>query len=377
MIRRAALVAMLTAVSALGGAVSQASAGVPHFKHVFIVVLENENASTTFGPKSQAPYLAKTLKNKGAYVPNYYGIAHNSLTNDVAMVSGQSPNIQTQIDCQVYTDITPASQMADGQIFGTGCIYPPGTQMIGNQLGAAGFKWKGYMQDMNANAPKGQQSPCRHPAIGEKDPWQKATPTDEYATRHNPFVYFHSLIDFKRTCRQHDVDYTHLRQDLKRGKTSPNYALLVPGLCNDGHDSPCANGDPGGLVSANRWLRKKMPTILHSHAFKHRGLLIVTFDEAEATGSEGDSSACCGEKPGPSIVPPSTPGFITPGPGGGRVGAVMVSPCIKPGTVSKQSYNHYSLLRSTERNFKLPYLGYAAQAGLRSFGSDIFTRPNC
>jgi hypothetical protein len=375
-IRRLAVVAAVAA-TALLGASAQAVAGVPYVKHVFIVVLENENASTTFGKDSQAPYLAHTLKSKGAFVPNYYGIAHNSLTNYVAMVSGQSPNIQTQADCQVYNDITPGTPMSDGQVLGTGCIYPPGVETIGNQLGHAGFQWKGYMQDMNANAPKGQQSPCRHPAIGERDPWQSATPTDNYATRHNPFVYFHSLIDFKRTCRQHDVDYSHLRNDLKRPKSTPNYALIVPGLCDDGHDAPCANGDPGGLVSANRWLRKKMPTILRSHAFKHRGLLIVTFDEAEATGSEGDSSGCCNEQPGPSIVPPNTPGFLTPGPGGGRVGAVMISPCIKPGTVSKKSYNHYSLLRSMESNFQLPYLGYAAQSGLRPFGSDIFSRPGC
>jgi hypothetical protein len=375
-IRRLAVVAAVAA-TALLGASAQAVAGVPYVKHVFIVVLENENASTTFGKDSQAPYLAHTLKSKGAFVPNYYGIAHNSLANYVGMVSGQSANIQTQADCQVYNDITPGTPMSDGQVLGTGCIYPPGVETIGNQLGHAGYQWKGYMQDMNANAPKGQQSPCRHPAIGERDPWQSATPTDNYATRHNPFVYFHSLIDFKRTCRQHDVDYSHLRNDLKRPKSTPNYALIVPGLCDDGHDAPCANGDPGGLVSANRWLRKKMPTILHSHAFKHRGLLIVTFDEAEATGSEGDSSGCCNEQPGPSIVPPNTPGFLTPGPGGGRVGAVMISPCIKPGTVSKKSYNHYSLLRSMESNFQLPYLGYAAQSGLRPFGSDIFSRPGC
>jgi hypothetical protein len=374
--RRAAVLATLTALM-LAGAVAQASAGVPHVKHVFIVVLENENASATFGKGSKAPYLAQTLKKKGAFVPNYYGIAHNSATNYIAMVSGQSANIQTQVDCQVYDDITPGTVTGSGQVFGTGCIYPPGVQNIGNQLGHSGYKWRGYFQDMNANAPKGQQSPCRHPAVGDHDPWQKATPTDEYATRHNPFVYFHSLIDFKRTCARHDVDYTHLRQDLKHGKTSPNYALLVPGLCDDGHDSPCANGNPGGLVSANRWLRKKIPTILHSPAFKHRGLLIVTFDEAEAIGSEADSSGCCGERPGPSILPPNTPGFLAPGPGGGRIGAVMVSPCIKPGTVTRQKYNHYSLLRSIESNFKLPYLGYAGQAGLRAFGGDIFTRPSC
>jgi len=53
----------------------------------------------------------------------------------------------------------------------------------------------------------------------------------------------------------------------------------------------------------------------------------------------------------------------------------MVSPCIKRGTVTKHKYNHYSLLRSIERNFRLPYLGYAAQAGLRPFGRDILNRP--
>src|SRR5581483_3710230 len=234
-IRRAAMLALLMALVPAGTAAT-AGAAVPHVNHVFIVVLENENASTTFGKGTKAPYLARTLKKKGAFVPNYYGIAHNSLTNYVAMVSGQSPNIQTQADCQVYNDITPGTRVGSGQVLGTGCIYPPGVEMIGNQLGHAGYQWKGYMEDMNANAPKGQQSPCRHPAIGERDPWQSATPTDEYATRHTPFVYFHSLIDFTRTCRDHDVDYSHLRRDLQHPRTTPSYSLIVPGLCHDGHD---------------------------------------------------------------------------------------------------------------------------------------------
>ena len=57
------------------------------------------------------------------------------------------------------------------------------------------------------------------------------------------------------------------------------------------------------------------------------------------------------------------PGLLRGGPGGGRVGAVMVSNCIQPGTVTTEPYNHYSLLRWVEGNFALPYLGYAAQAG--------------
>jgi hypothetical protein len=370
-----ALIATAGALSAIAAAPSGAGA-VPYFKHVFIVVLENEDASSTFGKHSEAPYLAQTLRQRGAFVPNYYGIAHNSLTNYVAMVSGQSANIQTQADCQVYNDVEPGTPASDGQYLGTGCVYPVGTQTIANQLQEFGYRWKGYMEDMNAAAPKGKEFPCRHPAIGQRDPWQEAEPGDQYATRHNPFVYFHSIIDF-RTCRRHDVGFSHLRKDLRRKRSTPNYVFITPNLCHDGHDEPCVTGAPGGLKSINRWLRKKMPGILRSPAFKDRGLLIVTFDEAEATGPEADSSACCNEKPGPNMIPPETPGALTPGPGGGRVGAVMVSPCIRRGTVSKQRYNHYSLLRSIEKNFHLPYLGYAGQSGLRPFGADILNRPAC
>jgi hypothetical protein len=55
----------------------------------------------------------------------------------------------------------------------------------------------------------------------------------------------------------------------------------------------------------------------------------------------------------------------------------MLSPCIKPGTVTTDAYNHYSLLRSVEDNFGLPHLGVAGQAGLQSFNSKILNKPNC
>ena len=48
------------------------------------------------------------------------------------------------------------------------------------------------------------------------------------------------------------------------------------------------------------------------------------------------------------------------GPGGGRVGAVLISPFIKPGTVSSTPYNHYSSLASFEQLFGLPRLADAA-----------------
>jgi hypothetical protein len=289
------------------------------------------------------------------------------------MVSGQAPNLQTQADCQIYTQFIPGLPTSDGQFFGQGCVYPPGVQNIATQLEGAGYTWRGYMQDMANSAPS-EPATCRHPALNTPDSTQSATATDQYAARHNPFVYFHSIIDHP-TCQANDVDLSRLAPDLASAATTPNYAFITPDLCNDGHDEPCADGQPGGMVQANGFLQGLVPQILSSAAYRDHGLLIITFDEAEAEpGTDGDATACCNEQPGPNTI---NPGGLIPGPGGGRIGAVMLSPCIQPGTVSNLSYNHYSLLRSVENNFGLARLGYAGQAGLKPFDVDILNNPGC
>jgi hypothetical protein len=206
---------------------------------------------------------------------------------------------------------------------------------------------------------------CAHPAIGGVDQTQQASATDQYATRHNPFVYFHSIIDDAAGCQARDVPLSHLPADLASARSTPNLSFITPDLCHDGHDATCADGSPGGLPAADAFLRRWVPMITASPAYRRDGLLVVTFDEAGK-----DSSACCGEQSGPNTLLAGGP---SGGPGGGRTGAVLLSPFIAPGTVSAEDYNHYSLLRSVEDAFALPHLGYAAAPGLRPFGSDIFT----
>jgi phosphatidylinositol-3-phosphatase len=63
------------------------------------------------------------------------------------------------------------------------------------------------------------------------------------------------------------------------------------------------------------------------------------------------------------------------GPGGGRVGAVLLSKFIKPGTVSTKPYNHFSQLRSVEDIFGLKHIGDAQMTQVKSFGPDVYTRP--
>ena len=93
-------------------------------QHVFVIVLENEDADTTFGPASPAPYLAQTLTAQGAFVPGYYGIGHNSLDDYIAMVSGQAPNIETQADCPLFTDFLPGTRPPTARSSGRAASIP-------------------------------------------------------------------------------------------------------------------------------------------------------------------------------------------------------------------------------------------------------------
>jgi len=335
---------------------------------VFVIVLKNQSYETTFGAHSPAPYLAHELPSHGALLPNYYGIGHYSLDNYIAMVSGQAPNPATRRDCGVYSEFARSQPGLDanGQALGTGCIYPSDVKTLPDQLEAAGLAWKGYMEDMGAD-PARESATCGHVPIGAVDYTNRASPRDQYADKHNPFVYFHSIIDDQARCDAHVVNLDAIEHDLGSVAGTPNFAYIVPNLCHDGHDGvgpgkSCVNGEPGGLVSADAFLREWVPRITASPAFRKDGLLLVTFDEGL------DAGACCGEQPLPGDPMPGTYG-----PGGGRVGAVLLSPFIKPGTVSMHDYNHYSFLRSVEDLFGLGHLGYAAAPQLRSFGDDVFT----
>ena len=362
---RSLLLAAVAAVTLTGVAPTAAAAAPPPppIRHVFVIVLENKSYAETFGPGSKAPYLATTLPALGKLLPNYYGIGHQSLDNYVAMVSGQAPNPVTQADCQFYTDVVPGTAGPGGQALGQGCVYPTSTATVADQLSAAGRTWAGFMQDMG-NDPAREAKTCAHPALDSQDKTQSATATDSYATRHDPFVYFHSVID-RPACATSVVPLTALPAALAAGTAAPALSFITPSLCDDGHDSPCADGRPGGLVTVNQFLAKWVPQILGSPAFNDNGMLVVTFDEAESTGAAADASACCGEGPGPNSPLPGISGL-----GGGRVGAVVVSPFTRPGTTDTTAYNHYGLLRTVEDVFGLAPLGNAATVA--GFGADVF-----
>jgi phosphatidylinositol-3-phosphatase len=378
-------------------------------KHVFLIVLENKTFGDTFGTSTQDPYLQHTLVPMGGLLTEYYGTGHVSLDNYISLISGQAPTPDTDDDCIPglsgtagnYNSVEQTGIAPQGQVIAKGgCIYAKEVPNLPKQLTEAGLSWRGYMEDMG-NDPARESVTCGHPAIGvgtdhtnEAEAPSAAVPLgDAYATRHDPFMYFHYIIDDANYCNSHVVNLNQLPTDLADERTTPNFVFITPNLCSDGHDGSgtgatgtlCANGQPGGLTSADAFLNVWVPKIISSPAYRRDGLLIITFDESNITESVSvnpttgqetvdltfSGQSCCDQQPGPNLagVRPGTATLLnTPalvetiifnGFGGDRIGALLLSPFVKPGTTSDTGYNHYALLRSIEDIFHLGHIGYA------------------
>jgi hypothetical protein len=396
-----------------------ATSTLPPVKHVFLIVLSEHGYTASFGPNSQAPYLSKTLVGQGELLQNYYAVTGGELANEIALLSGQGPNPQTAANCPTYTDVTPGTAGSQGQVNGSGCVYPRTTLTLADQLTADGRTWKSYVEDIG-NGGAGQPPTCRHPPLGAADPKQAPAQGDAYVTWRNPFVYFHSLIDTP-SCSTSSVGLDQLAGDLKVASKAPSFAYIVPNRCHDGAEQPCAPGQPAGLPAADAFLRTVVPEIEASPAYKDGGLIAITFDQAPQSGPNADASGCCNTPsypnlpassaptatttapsssttpasttPSPTTTAPTgasttttpssasttptttttTPGSAATPPGGGRVGLLLISSFVKPGSVNgSDDYNHFSLLRSIEDLFSLKHLGFADAPGLLGFDKTVY-----
>jgi phosphatidylinositol-3-phosphatase len=351
-------------------ALPAAASALPPVKHVVVIVLENKTIYDWFGPTGRvfAPYLSTELPKQGEVMARFYGVGHNSASNYLAFVSGQPPTPASKADCpDPVQHVSPDTVGPYGIARSDGCQYPSNFKTVADQLAANGLTWKGYNQDIPEPC-----SPLSH----------NPAPGTSYARKHNPFVFFDSLIESGQ-CQANDVGFAELDADLDAG-TLPNFSLIVPNECDDGHTAcpstlPVSNpvtDDFDQLKQADAFLKQWVPRILANPDMQRDGLLIVTYDESVI-----DTTSCCNERPGPAAKHPGNYFGEPFGGGGGNMGAILISPFISPGSahplglhLNLQPYNLYSALRSIEDIFGVGHLGYAAQAGLKPFGADVFDR---
>lgn len=329
--------------------------GLPEVKHVFVVMLEEGGYEETFGEASQSSFLSEELPRQGELLPNYFAVTKGALANQIALLSGQGPTPETAAGCPDYGDVAPGSESTEGQVEGAGCVYPAATETLPGQLTEAGLKWKAYVQGVEAGVAAGQPGSCRHPTPGTPDPSQVASAEDPYVTGRNPFVYFHSIVDAPE-CAEADVGLPQLTADLKlKAEKFPALAYIAPDEAQ---------------------LEPLISEIKDSLAYKDGGMIVVTSAQAPQDGETADESACCIAPDFPNLpddaeAPPAT-GPVRESGGGGRVGLLLLSPFVEPGTTSEAYFNHFSLLITIEELFELERIGYAAEPALTGFDESIF-----
>jgi phospholipase C len=216
--------------------VPSGKSGIPNFDHIVLIMLENKDYQTVMDG-TQMPLLATLAKQK-VLLSNYYAVAHPSLPNYIALMSGSTQSITS--DC-------------------TTCFL--NQPNLADEIEASGRTWKAYLEDL--------PSPC---FVGD---------SGSYAQKHNPLLYFDSIRLNATRCDRSILPLTSLDSDLAN-KTLPNFSFIMPNLCNSGHD--CS------ATVADTWVNAMVTKLQGSPALGNNSLIVVAFDE----GSNKDTSSCCG-----------------------------------------------------------------------------------
>jgi phosphatidylinositol-3-phosphatase len=201
---------------------------VPRFRHVVLVVFENEEYGAVIGSR-QAPTF-NALARRYSLLTQSYAVSHPSLPNYLALVSGSTFGIRS--DC-------------------TTCFV--GGRSLADTLDGAGLSWNAYEEGL--------------PSVGSRVPF-----AGRYAIKHSPFLYFRSVRSSQRL-RDHVVPYSRFAPDLAGGRL-PTFSLVVPNLCHSMHDCSVATGD--------RWLAGFLRPLLASPELDHSAVF-VTFDEGSSS----------------------------------------------------------------------------------------------
>jgi phosphatidylinositol-3-phosphatase len=231
----------------LGGA-GAAPPSVPPFAHVVVIVLENKAQGEVLGSPDAPAFNA--FASRYAVLTRYGGVAHPSLPNYLALVSGSTHGIRS--DC-------------------TGCVVS--ARNLADTLARAHRSWKAY-------------------AEGLPRPGFTGASSGRYVKRHVPFLYFRDIL-LSPARRRRVVPLRQLSRDLAADRL-PSFSLVIPDLCHDMHDCPVAAGDV--------WLKRFLSPLLKSRRLANSAVFVV-FDET--SGSLPATDPVPALALGPLVVPGS------------------------------------------------------------------------
>lgn len=377
---KAALALGVVALGANYAAAQDNDRDIPRIDHAFVIMMENHYYGQIIG-NANAPFINQYAKTANL-ATNYYAVGHPSLTNYLEIVGGSNFGIVNDdspdwhnVSCASNIELgTPALESATTNtcpISGSGwdAVTPAvdttneGTpaspihnfplarawtrgRTIADQLVEAGKTWKAYEENLppygadGVNASDGLVS-----NLTESEPGMPKL----YAVKHNPFAYFANVVDGdnKQLSLSQVVGFDRLYADLASGR-APNYALIVPNQCHDQHGRGSSELGTGCSVDANAiaqgdaGLSVLINAIKSSRTWKEgHNVIVVVWDENDY-----------------SSLP-------------NQVVTIVDTNYAKTGLISNFRYNHFSLLKTLEAGFGLPYLNHAADKNVNLM-SDLF-----
>ena len=201
-------------------------APVPNFSQVYVIVMENQEASSIIGNPA-APYF-NSLATSYGLASNYTAIGHGSQPNYLALVSGSTDGVTDNNN----HDLTAAN--------------------LFDQVDASSRTWQVAAENNPGGCYTGATA-----ADGEDG-------SGTYVRWHNPAISFTSISGDPTRCARitdfHAFD-----------PAAANLSWIEPNLCHTMHDCSIATGDA--------WLAAFLPGILASSAYQQGGLVLITFDE--------------------------------------------------------------------------------------------------
>src|SRR3954463_1780996 len=162
------------AVTGVFIAPKRAAAQVPVFRHVFIIVLENQESDGVIGNPA-APYVNRLAADYGL-ATNAFGVTHPRLPNYMALTGGDTFFTTDCIGC-----LADAPNIAD-------------------RIEASGRSWTAYMEDMPGTC-------------GTAD-------SGLYVAKHNPFAHYSNIASNAARCDAHVVPFTRLSTALSNNTLS-------------------------------------------------------------------------------------------------------------------------------------------------------------
>jgi hypothetical protein len=379
---------------------ANASNGIPHLDHVFVIVMENHHFQQILPnpPNPNTPFVNNYALNVASLAGNYYAVGHPSLTNYLEITGGSNFGIRNDNSPDWGSNTCAPALVAGPQLEGSPNICPiagngmdaPTPQCDSNEAGAGqaclnnapvyfpnpaptvgmsiadqleemGMTWKSYQESLPPYGAYGVDNSDGlisdnsvgaqfHVLVPGSSPPSYVAVEKLYAVKHNPFAYFKNVQEhaIKRI-----VDFSQLYRDLANNSV-PNFAFIAPNQCHDQHGrgpseaGTGCNTDYYDLAQGDAALSNLVTAIKSSPVWTDGGnvALVVVWDENDYTNTYGDNRV---------------------------VATVDTNYRRSPRVTSAVQYSHFSLLKSIEGGFGLGYLNHAADPATNLM-TDLFAR---